>query len=124
MLGRSGKRLITSLYIKAKTGLKKCKNARYYIGNVSKNDHSKIIRKFEKLPYASYERRRPNYEPNDSYFCLARQIAKCTMRADALNSQVYPVRMEMNGTQQIPTLHVCSNDKSELKEFLADKNIL
>ena len=31
----------------------------------------------------------------------------------ALNLHVYPVRIEMNGMQQILILHVCSTDKSE-----------
>ena len=47
----------------------------------------------------SYERRRPKYEPNDSYFYLARQLEKYTMRADALNSHVYPVRTEITATK-------------------------
>ena len=46
------------------------------------------------------------------------------MSADALNSHVYPVRTEMNGTQQIPTLHVYSKDEIKLKEFLVDKTLL
>ena len=45
------------------------------------------------------------------------------MRADALNLHVYPVRTEMNGTQQISTLHVYSKEKSELKYFLADETL-
>ena len=45
------------------------------------------------------------------------------MRADALNSDNYPVRTEIIGRKQISTLHVCSTDKSELKEFLVDKTL-
>ena len=60
-------------------------------------DLSKIIREFENLLYKSYERRRPKHEPTDSYFYLARQLAKCMTRADALNSHIYPVRIEMTG---------------------------
>ena len=71
-LGRSGKGFITSLGIKSKTRPNKYKKARFAIGNVSKNDLSKIIREFEKLPYKSYEKRRPNHELTDSYFYLAR----------------------------------------------------
>ena len=51
-----------------------------------------MIRDFEKPPYGSYERRRPKHETTESYFLLARKLAKCAMRADALNSHVYPVR--------------------------------
>ena len=91
-LVRSGKGLITSLGLKARTRTKKCKNARYFIGNVSKKDLSKIIREFNKLPYKSYERRRTKHDPTDSYFYLSRQLVKCMVRADALNSHVNPVR--------------------------------
>ena len=65
-LGRSGKGLITSLGIKAKTIPKKYKKATYAIGNFSTKDLSKIIREFDKLPYKSYERMRPHNEPTDS----------------------------------------------------------
>ena len=43
------------------------------------------------------------------------------MRADALNSHVYPISTEMDGTQNITTSHVYSKGKSELKEFLVTK---
>ena len=62
-------------------------------------DPSKIIREFYKLPYKSYEKKRPKHESTDSEFYLARYIAKCMMRADALNPYVYPVRTEMTGTK-------------------------
>ena len=65
-LGRSGKGLITSLGLKAKTKPKKYKKTRYTIENVSKKDLSNIIRDFNKLPYESYERKRPKHEPTDS----------------------------------------------------------
>ena len=76
-------------------------------------DLSKIIREFEKLPYKSYEGSSPKHDPTDSYFYLSRQLAKCMMRYDALNSHVYPIRTEMIGTQQILISHVCSTDKSK-----------
>ena len=110
-LGRSGKWLITSLGIKAKTMPKKYKKARYAIVNVIKKDISKIIRDFEKLTYESYEKKRPKHEPTDNYFYLSRQLAKCMMRADALNSYNYPVRTEMTGMKHIPNSHVCSTDE-------------
>ena len=46
------------------------------------------------------------------------------MRADDLNSDNYPVRMETTFTKQIPTLHVFPTDERELKYFLVDKNLL
>ena len=73
---------------------------------------SKIIRKFEKFTYRSYERRRPKHNPTDIYFYLARQIEKCMRIADALNLHVYPVRIEMTGTQQTLISHVRSMDES------------
>ena len=45
------------------------------------------------------------------------------MRADALNSHVYPIRTGENGTQQISTSQGYSKDESELKEFLVDENL-
>ena len=69
-------------------------------------DLSKNTRDFEKFTYKIYERRRPKYDPTDSYFYLARQLAKCMMRANTLNSHVYPVRTEMTGTKQILILNV------------------
>ena len=48
-LGRSGKGLVTALALKTKVGLKKYKNARHAIGNVSMKDLSNIIKEFEKL---------------------------------------------------------------------------
>ena len=84
-LGRSGEVLITSLGIKSKASPKKYKKASYAIGNFSKKELSKIIRDFDKLPYESYEKKRPKHDPTDGYFCLERQLAKCMMRADAIN---------------------------------------
>ena len=49
-------------------------------------DPSKIIREFKKLTYKGYERKSPKHDPTDSYFYLARHLARCMMRADELNS--------------------------------------
>ena len=65
-LGRSRKGLIASLGPKYIERPKE--NARYAIGNVSKKELSKIIRKFEKILYESYERKRPKHDPTDGYF--------------------------------------------------------
>ena len=78
--------------LKAKTSPNKYKKTRYAIRNVSKKDFSKIIRAFDKLPYKSYEKKRPKHEPTNIYFYVARHIVKCIMRADVLNSENYPVR--------------------------------
>ena len=58
-----------------------------------------------------------------NYLYLARQIAKCMMRSDAINVHVYPVRTEMTATKQIPTSRVCSTDKSKLKEFSVNETL-
>ena len=100
------------------------KKARHEIGNFSKKDLSKIIRDLEKLPYGSYEKNMPKHEPTDSYCYLARKLAKCMMRSDALNSHGYRVRMEMTATKQIPTSHICSTDESELKESPVNETLL
>ena len=65
--------------------------------------------------YESYEKKRPKHETTENYFYPARQLVKCMMRAYDLNFDNYSVITEMTGTKQIPTLHVCSPDKSELK---------
>ena len=110
-LRRLGKGLIISLGLKSRVRPHKYKNSRYAIGNVSKKDLSKIIGVFEKLTCESYENNRPKYDPTDSYFYLARHLVNGRMRADVLNSHVYPVRTEMND----PSYHICFTDKSELK---------
>ena len=52
--------------------------------------------------YEGYVRKRLKHEPNESYFYIARQLAKCIMRVDALNLHIDLGRIEMTGTQQIP----------------------
>ena len=86
---------MTSLVLKAKVRPHKYKKAGYAIENVNKKEISKIIRKFEELPNESYERKRPKHEPTDTYLYLSRQLEKCMMRADSLNSNDYPVRTEI-----------------------------
>ena len=46
------------------------------------------------------------------------------MKADALNPDSYPVRMEMNGVRQILISHVCSMDGRKSNEFLVDEALL
>ena len=55
------------------------------------------------LPYNIYERISPKHEPTDCYFYLARQLAECMMRSDALNLENYPVRMERTAMKNILT---------------------
>ena len=95
----------------------------YAIVNVSKKDLSNIIREFDKLPYEIYEKKRPKHYPTGNYFYLARHLVEFTMRVNALNFDNYPVRTEMTGTKQIPSLHICSTNEIELKEFLVNKTL-
>ena len=104
-----GNGFITSMGFKAKIRPHKYKKERYAIGNVSKKDLLKIIREFEKLPYENYEKKRPKHEPTDSCFNLSIQLMKCTTRANALNSHIYPVRTEMT----TPPSHICSTYEDE-----------
>ena len=46
------------------------------------------------------------------------------MRDDTLILYVDPIRTEMTGTQQIPSLHVCDQEESKSKEFLADESLV
>ena len=98
-LGISGKGLITSLGIKAKSSAKKYKKARYAIVNVSMKNLLNIIGDFETLPDKLYESKRPKHEPNHSYFYPTIQLAKCMMRADTLKSYKYPVRTNITGSK-------------------------
>ena len=77
--------MVTALAFKTKVRSLKYKKARYAIRNFSEKDISKIIREFEKIEKLPYEKKRPKYEPTDSYFHLAREIAKCMMISDNLN---------------------------------------
>ena len=45
------------------------------------------------------------------------------MRADALNSYVYPVRTYMTSTKRIPISQMFSTDKSKLKKLLVNKTL-
>ena len=78
-LERSGKGLITSLGFNPKVSPEKYKKARCAIRNVSEKDLSKIIKEFEKFEKLPYEKKSPKHEPTDSYFCLAKKLAKCMM---------------------------------------------
>ena len=95
-LGRSGKGLVTALSFKTKVRSQKYKKVNYAIGNVIKKDLSEIIKEFEKIATLPYEKKRTKHEPTDSYFHLARQLAKCIMRSDNLNWNDHGNYTEMN----------------------------
>ena len=119
-LERSGKGLITSLSFKAKIRPHKYKKASYVIGNVSKNDISKIIRKFEEFEKLTYDKKRPKHEPTDSYLYPEGHLSKCMMRADALNWHGYGGYTEMND----PSSNVFSTDEDKSKRIILHKTLL
>ena len=87
--------MVTSLGFKTKVRSQEYKKARYAIKNVSEKDLSKIIKEFEKIGKLPYEKKRSKNYPTESYFHLARQLAKCTMRSDKLNWHDHVGYMEM-----------------------------
>ena len=80
----------------------------------------KIIKEFEKLPFESYEKKRPKNEPTDSYFYLARHLAKFMMRSGDFTLHVYPVRTEMTALSS----HVCCTYDDESKHIIVHKTLL
>ena len=76
---------VASLGFKTKVRLPRYKKPRYIIVNVSEKYLLEIIKEFEKIEKPHYEKKRPKHEPTNSYFRLARQLAKCIMRSDKLN---------------------------------------
>ena len=109
--------MITSLGFRAKVGLHKYKRARYAIINVSKKELSKIIRKSEKFEKLPYDKKRLKHEPTDSYFYLARQLAKCMMRADTINWH------GKGGYKEITALssNIFSMEEDKLKRIIVHK---
>ena len=81
--------MVTALALNTKVRPTKYNTAKYAIGNFSKKDILKIIREFEKFEKLPYEKKRPKHEPTESYFHLAREIAKCMMRSDEYNRHVH-----------------------------------
>ena len=113
-LERSGKGLVTSLGFKDKVSPQKYKKARYAIGNISKKYLSEIIREFDKFDKLSSDKKKPKHEPTDSYFHLARQLAKCMMRSDNLNWYDHGGYTEMTASSS----NVNVTDKDESKEII------
>ena len=91
--------------------MQKYKKARYAVGNVSEKDLLKIIKEIEKIEKLPYEKKRPKHEPTDSYFHLARQLAKCMMRSDKLNWHDHGGYMKM--TSLSSNVNVTDEDKSK-----------
>ena len=111
--------MITSLGFKTKARLQKYKKSRYAIRNFSEKKISKIIKEFEKIDKLAYEKSRPKHETTDSYFHLARQLAKCIMRYDTLNWHDYGGYMKMTA----PSSNVNPTDEDESKRIIVRETL-
>ena len=112
--------MITSLGFKAKVRPQQYKKERYAIGNVSNKDLSMIINEFEKFEKLPYEKKRPNHEPTDSYFHLARNLIKCTMISNNLNWYNNGGYTEMT----TPSLNINATDEDESKLIIVHEGLL
>ena len=112
--------MVTALAFKTKIRSPKYKKARYAIGNVSDCGLSKIIKKFEKIEKPPYEKKRTEHEPTDSYFHLAREIAKCMMRSDKLNWYAHGGYKEMT----VPYSNINVTNESESKRSIFNETLL
>ena len=77
----------------------------------------KIIREFEKFEKLPYEKKRPKLEPTESYFHLAREIAKCMMRSDKLNWYGHGGYKEMSA----PSSNIVVTKESESKHSIVNE---
>ena len=118
-LERSVKGLITSLGFKTKSRSQKYKKARYAIRKFSEKDISKIIKEFEKIEKPPYEKKRPKHEPTESYFHLAKQLAKCMMRSDNLNWYNHGGYTEMTASSS----NINSTDEDESKRIIMHETL-
>ena len=80
----------------------------------------KIIKEFEKIEKLPYDKKRPKHEPTDSYFHLARQLAKCMMKSDNLNWHNHGSYTEMTAL----SLNVNVTDEDESKQIIVHKTLL
>ena len=79
----------------------------------------KIIKEFEKIGKLSYDNKRPKHDPTDSYFHLARQLAKCMMRSDKLNWHDHVGYTEMTA----PSSNVNVTDVDKYKEIMVHETL-
>ena len=98
----------------------KIKKAMYAIVSFSEKDIPNIIKKFEKIEKLPYEKKRLKNEPTESYFCLAKQIAKCMIRSDKLNWYDHGSYTKMTD----PSSNVNVTNESESKRSIVNENLL
>ena len=82
-------------------------------------DIFKIIKEFEKIEKLPYDKKRPNHEPTESYFHLAKQLAKCMMRSDNLNWYNHVGYMEMTALY----LNVIGTNKGKSERSIVNENL-
>ena len=73
-----------------------------------------MLREFEKFEKLPHENKSPKHEPTESYFHLAREIAKCMMRSDKLNWYDHGGYKEMNA----PSSNVIVTNESKSNAVL------
>ena len=78
-----------------------------------------IINEFEKIEKLPYEKKGGKHEPTESYFRLARQLAKCMMRSDNHNWNDHGGYTEMTE----PSLNANATDEDESKRFILHKTV-
>ena len=81
---------------------------------------SQVIKEFEIIGKLPYEKKRPKHEPTDSYFHLARQLAKCMMRSDKLNWHDHGGYTKMTA----PSSNIIVTDEDESKEIIVHETLL
>ena len=64
-------------------------------------------------------KKRPKHDPTDSYFHLARQLAKCMMISNNLNWNNHGGYTKMTA----PSLNVNATDEDELKRIIVHKGL-
>ena len=82
--------------------------------------NTKIIEKLEKSEKLSYEKKRPKHERTESYFHLAREIAKCMMRSDKLNWYGHGGYKEMTA----PSSNIVVTNESKSKRSIVNEKLL
>ena len=119
-LERSGKGLINSLGFKTKNKVAKIQKARYAIRIISEKDISNIIKDFNKIEKRPHEKKRPKHGPTESYFDLAKHIAKCMMISKSLNWYNHGGYKEMTS----PYSNVYVTNKNKSKHSIVKKDLL
>ena len=79
----------------------------------------KIIQEFEKIEKLPYEKKRSKHEPTESYFHLARYIAKCIIRSNNINWYDHGGYTKMTA----PYSNVIVTNDSKSKRSIINENL-